>query len=179
MKKWLATQFLLPHKNIYKLIEHLNQKRNLLLPLIFIAITIYPACYFLYIKSDYQNEIEKQQLLEQNIQQQNKVYHTLLTRINQLNKTDGNITKINTQLQDIAQQHQVNIENIQWSMDNGKQILFTAKQQPKLILEMISSLNAAKNLKIKELSLVKLNENRLIQLNITLIPHTTGENDAK
>lgn len=77
-------------------------------------------------------------------------------------------TKINQQLESLFQQQQIEVNNMQWELEQDKQINITLTQKAKPLFELIHQLNQIDYLRMKEITLTRLDYQQLVQLNATL-----------
>ncbi|WP_324682405.1 hypothetical protein [Bibersteinia trehalosi] len=103
---------------------------------------------------------EKQQYLAQ----QTKLLEGLQQIHQQDNQKDNQIAAINQQIKNLASQQQATIETLQWRFSHGKQIELVLQQKSQTIFPFIEQMTVIKQLHFKQLSLLKLNQKKQVQL---------------
>ncbi len=168
MKAWLNKQYLNPKGIPYRIIETLNQYFILIAGLIALFLLLIPT-FNLISNSQQEKQLQhKNQQLNDTLQQKEKLFISIQTRQKKLNSQDTNISQINQKLDELFNAYHIENENIQWDFEQGKSITMTLTHKTASLFSLIDKLTTFTNLRIKELTLRKLEENRLVQLNITL-----------
>lgn len=168
LHNFLRKYYFLPNTAIYKSIEYLTSYRNVIFIFIAIIVLLYPISQII----NYQitrNKIDENLLsLNQEIEQQNKLYQVLLKKQKETNEKDRKLTKINQDLEQLFTNYNAEIENLQWQFDSGKTISIAINQQESSLFNIINEIAALPMLRFREIVLIKLEKKRLIQLNATL-----------
>lgn len=168
MKNWLQKQYLSPKGMPYIIIEILNQHFLLIIGLMTVLILAIPI--FNLIHKNHQANILQQEnhQTDETLNQKEKLFLSIQARQKKLNSQDINITQINQKLAELFNTYQIENENMQWDFSNGKSITISLAHKATTLFSLIDTFSRFPNLRIKELTLNKLDESHLVQLNINL-----------
>ncbi|QBQ63222.1 ATPase [Actinobacillus indolicus] len=175
MKLFLSKYYLMPQHPLYRGLYYLNKSKGLILSGVFLLIIAFPIGNYFYLnqKIDQQQKqlIEVKQIIGHK-QQQLK----LLKQRYQLAQDKSELlTQINQQIQQILDKNSVEIESIQWNMEERK-IYLLISQSTQKVLNAIADLNQLTIVKFQEVHLTKKTKQKYIQLNATLLFQAdTGE----
>ncbi len=175
MKLSLSKYYLMPQHPLYRGLYYLNQNKIFILSGIFLLIMAYPIGNYLYL--DQQIDQQQKQLAEfKQINEHKQQQLQLLQQRYQLAQDKSELlTKINQQIQQILDKNSVEIDSIQWNMEERK-IYLLISQSTQKVLNVIADLNLLTTVKFQEIHLTKKTKQKYIQLNATLLFQAdTGE----
>lgn len=163
----LFSAYLYPTSKTYRFFEWLNRYALRTALGLSAAILAYPIGNSLY--QFHQHDLQQQVWadLHLEIARQSQLKSTLLHLQQQQNRQPL-ITEINQTLKQLAEQHHAQINQIEWQFTQPPKITFVISQQTEPILQIIRQITQQTTLQFQEIRLIKLNENRLIQLNALL-----------
>lgn len=164
----IQAYYLNPEHFIYKTISKINHHYKKIVLVVASVLLFYPIMKAVNLaqqvtKLDYKLKnstieiTEKERLLQAKLAEKGNRANTDLTP-----------TKINQQLENLFQQQQVEINNMQWELEQDKQIHITLTQKAKTLFDVMQQLNKISYLRIKEITLTRLDYQQLVQLNVTL-----------
>ncbi|WP_373766200.1 hypothetical protein [Glaesserella sp.] len=168
MKNMILRQYIKPLNLPYKLFTIVHTRFISLCSLSVLCILTYPALYYLYLSNTDETNRQQHRMLQQRLLTENELLKSLQNHQININKKEGNLASLHQQIKSVLDHDQANIEHIQWGFDNGKVVYLTVNQQTEKIFHIIHQLNRLDSLKFKEISLIKLGHDRLVQLNTTL-----------
>lgn len=166
IKNIIQSYYLAPEKFIYQTISKLNKyftKIVLILSIMLLALPIIQAVNLVQQLSKLENDLEKTM---ENVMKKENILKAKI--IEKGNNTSFTPTKINQALETLFQQQQVEINHIQWELEQDKQINITITQKAQALFEIIHQINQIEYLRIKEMTLTKLDYQQLVQLNAIL-----------
>ncbi len=122
MKLSLSKYYLMPQHPLYRGLYYLNQNKIFILSGIFLLIMAYPIGNYLYL--DQQIDQQQKQLAEfKQINEHKQQQLQLLQQRYQLAQDKSELlTKINQQIQQILDKNSVEIDSIQWNMEERKNL---------------------------------------------------------
>ncbi|MDG6242204.1 ATPase [Glaesserella parasuis] len=175
MKLSLAKYYLMPQHPLYRGLYYLNQNKIFILSGIFLLIMVFPIGNYLYLNqqiAQQQKQLTEFKQINEHKQQQLK----LLQQRYQLAQDKSELlTQINQQIQKILDKNSVEIDSIQWNMEERK-IYLLISQSTQKVLNVIADLNQLTMVKFQEIHLTKKTKQKHIQLNATLLFQAdTGE----
>ncbi|MDH2999044.1 hypothetical protein A1D22_04100 [Pasteurellaceae bacterium LFhippo2] len=170
--RWIEQAYLRPNGKVYQCLVLLDQYRKTIHLSLFLIIACYPI--ILLSQQLIQQQQNQQQLESFNQQiEQNKrslaslqQYHTQLFSSQ---NTDSSMVKTNQQIKQIAERYNGKIEQIHWNTDSENSLNLIVNQQSSAIFNIIRQLNRLEHIAFRELTLLKLDRSKLIQLNAQLV----------
>lgn len=175
LKNKLNDLYLNPNKNGFGLISALNEKRKMIQAAIIFTLLIYPLTQHTHHYFEEKNSIEKIVEQKMEFEHQEKIYHALIEKEKAEINQAHNLTNINTSIQKIAQQYQIKINSLQWSLEQGKSIEINISDQTRSLLTFIHEMNKLDYLKFNTLTLTKSAQERKVELNAILVISTNKE----
>lgn len=106
---------------------------------------------------------------QENLQQQHKLLESLQNLNREKNQQDGQLAILNQKIKELIDQEKAKIETLQWRFDSGKQIELVLQQQSPKVFSLIEQLIMMNSLNFKSLSLLKLNQQKLVQINAEIL----------
>lgn len=173
MRTRLAQCYLDPNSKAYRLLNTLNQMPLRFSMFILLAILAYPLLhsgYHIYLHSQKQQAWTQ---LHNEFDTQQQQLNALTGLQNQQNST--RFTTIDTQLKQLIEQEQVKIEQMQWQFGQPPKIELILRHTSPSIFRLIAQLNQLNSVAFQDLRLIKLHEERQIQLNTRLILRTEAK----
>lgn len=173
MRSLLTQYYLNPDSRAYRLLTALNQMPLRFSVIILLMILAYPllqSSYHFYLHS------QKQQVwrqLHSEFETQQRQLNALSGLQNQ--KNSPHFATLDTQLKQFIEQERVEIEQMQWQFGQSPKIDLTLRHTAPAIFRLIAQLNQLNSIAFQDLRLVKLHEERLIQLNTRLILRTEAK----
>ncbi|MFA9499467.1 hypothetical protein ACERCG_03330 [Mannheimia sp. E30BD] len=170
----LENLYLNPSNNMFKAVNIIRKKQIAIqFSLIFLLI-ILPVLYIS------KTHLEINYLLE-NIENQNtqlthqkNVHYRLFDKAKYKN-SENNLTDINTIIKKIAKKHQLNLDSLNWNLEQGKSIEIKITANSHSLFNFINDLNQIDYLKYHLLTLTKSTEDRKVELTTTLVVLTNKE----
>ncbi|OOS00157.1 hypothetical protein B0187_04225 [Haemophilus paracuniculus] len=167
MKKWLQSFYLQPHHPLHLSLDFIQKWRWGIMLIITLLIVSYPLFRSIQLQQEWRNKQQEMVKLNDEISQQQKLLATLQAR--QINVSDKQITQINQTLEQLLAKHQMQLETQQWNLTEEKSVNLVANQRFLPLLELLKGLNQSPLFSFKSITLTKLNQDRLIQLNTDLM----------
>lgn len=174
IQKKILYLYLNPNKIGFNLISFLYQKYKILLTLIGMMLFIYTGYHIITNYSEKISITKKIEKKSQKREQQKNVYGSLKERNNSLQE-ENNLTFINEKIQSIAQKQHIQINHLQWSLEEEKSIEIKIINNTQSIFNFIYAINQEPFLSFNMLNLTKSEEDRKIELNAILVVHTAKE----
>ena len=165
MKKRISYYYFNPAKVGYQLLSKLNQY------FFQIAITLaafYPLIQAVNISQKIADNAHKLNTLNMEIENKAQSLTEKLAKKSDTNNAKLTPTKVNQQLETLFYQYDVEINGMQWELEQDKLLHITISQKAKTLFEIISELNKLDFLFYKEVTLIRLDYKNLVQLNATL-----------
>lgn len=100
--------------------------------------------------------------------QQNK-YDSIINKAKNQNSQENNLTEINSNIQILAEKHQLTIESLQWNLEQGKTIELSIIGNSRSLFDFIHSVKQIPYLKYNAISLIKSRQDRKVEMNTTLV----------
>lgn len=169
MNNWLENIYLNPSKFSYQLLYKLNNHLPIWLIVLFFIINLYPAFHIL----NNHHQIQKEKLNNIALNRSLAQKRGLLESIKQHNKQkisqESSFTQVNNQIQNLLNQYGIQAETMQWGLGKENFLYLTINHQSKTIFKLLEAINKIEHLYPIDITLSKLEEKRLIQLNATFI----------
>ena len=164
MKKRISYYYFNPAKVGYQLLSKLNQY------FFQIAITLaaIPLIQAVNISQKIADNAHKLNTLNMEIENKAQSLTEKLAKKSDTNNAKLTPTKVNQQLETLFYQYDVEINGMQWELEQDKLLHITISQKAKTLFEIISELNKLDFLFYKEVTLIRLDYKNLVQLNATL-----------
>lgn len=168
MKKRISSYYFNPTKIGYQLFSKLNQYFIQIATILAIVMLFYPLIQAVNISQQIADNSDKLNII--NIEIENKALSLTekLAGKGNSNKTKLTPTKVNQQLEMLFHQYDIEINGLQWELDQDKLLHITITQKAKSLFNIISELNQLDFLFYKEVTLTRLDYKNLVQLNATL-----------
>ncbi|WGE58297.1 chromosome segregation protein [Actinobacillus equuli] len=112
--------------------------------------------------------MEKQQLTDETTQK-HRLYQSLSKHNEDFKRKERSVSKLNQQLQQLFNLHQIKLEQMQWNLEQEKSIYFSLNHQVVRVFNLLRKLSKVKQLRFKEINLVKLNSEKQLQLKATFM----------
>lgn len=167
MKKWLKSFYLQPHHSLHLSLEFIQKWRWALMLIISLLIISYPLFRYIQLQQEWRNKQQEIVKLNNEISQQQKLLATLQAR--QINVSDKQLTEINQSLEQLFAKYQIQLDTLQWHLNQQKSVNLVANQGFLPLMNFLTQLNQSPLFSFKRISLTKLNQDRLIQLNTDLM----------
>lgn len=103
------------------------------------------------------------------LEHKQKTYNLLIEKEKKFNEQDLNLASINELLQETAQKYQIQIDHLQWNLEQGKSLELRVIHTSQAIFKFISDLNQIPYLKFNQLALTKLEQERKLELHCILV----------
>lgn len=165
MIKELELLYLKPNHWGYHLLEAARCHWLKISLALFTITCFYPALQNVQAFRTQQGLTQELQHKQENLQQQNRLLATLQQRQQEKTAQDGQLAELNQQIKNLVDKEKAMIDTIQWRFDNGRQIDLILLQQSHKMFRLIDQLATVQSLQFKEISLLKLNRQKLVQLN--------------
>lgn len=166
IEEYIRSYYLTPEKLTYQILNKLNKHINKTVLLLGIVLFTFPTIQSVNLVQKTTKLENNEKEITGNLREKENILQTKL--IEKGNSTTLTPTKINQQLEILFQQHQVEINHIQWELEQDKQINIALTQKAKNLFELIHQLNEIDYLRIKEITLTRLDYQNLVQLHATL-----------
>lgn len=161
--------YLNPDKTGFKLVVILVQNKLS----IFIALSIILLSYpIIQLTKDHFTMLETTEAIRELsalLEHKQKTYNLLIEKEKKLNEQDLNLARINELLQETAQKYQIQIDHLQWNLEQGKSLELRIIHTSQAIFKFISDLNQIPYLKFNQLALTKLEQERKLELHCILV----------
>lgn len=165
MKNWILDSYIKPNKISYNIFYAINHHLWIILFGLFTTIIFYPTYYYLNLSFSNKEQEQTQIELEQKMKQSAKLLANLRQNQETQNKSQTSFSQINQQIQNLVSHHQVKVENLQWQFDQDSQLYLTIHHQSSTLFSLINKLNKIEGLYIKQITLTKINQQQLVELN--------------
>lgn len=169
LNHWLIECYLNPAGSYYQVIQFINRYPCRLICTIFILAILFPAIKLGYVY--YQNHhiqmnlVEDQELL---INKQKLLKSIEQHQISQYQKSQQ-FAEFDLNIKEILQNHKVEIEYLQWYFEPNKRIEIGLNGQSVAIFNVLKQLHQINGLFAQEITLLKLYQDRKIQMNASFI----------
>ncbi|AFU19363.1 hypothetical protein [Actinobacillus suis] len=161
--------YLFPQGYIFKILSFVESYFKVILVGLFISIVSYPSYRYFYEQYRQKELLSVQQQLTEVINQKKLLYQSFTKHNDDSKRKEQFISGVNQQLQHLFKLHQVKLEQMQWNLGQEKAIYLSLNHQVFTIFNLIRKLSKLKKLKFKQIDLVKLNEEKQLQLKATVI----------
>lgn len=168
IKKIIQLYYLKPETLVYQAIGKLNQYFNQTVLILATIILTQPIIQAVNLSQQIANSKEELKNITEEIIEKENTLQTKLAEKGNNGYADLTPTKINQQLENLFQKQKIEVNNMQWELEQDKQINITLIQKAKPLFELIHQLNQIDYLRMKELTLTRLDYQQLVQLNATL-----------
>lgn len=169
MKNWILNSYLAPESQSYLFFYWLNRYLIGWLFSIFFLIISYP----LYQYGSYAWQISQQQYKQTELTEKLKQQTKLLASLKQLQQhqqhENHSFNQVNNQIQHLLQQNQLKTEQLQWQLDQENNLYLTLNHHSQMLFYLLQELNKIEHLYAKEITLTKLHQQRLVQLNAVFV----------
>lgn len=163
-----------PSSNLFKAIYLIKKYQKIIQLSIFITFIVLPITYIIKNHLEINNLLEKIAIQNKELEHQKISYKSLFNK-GKSEKTDYNLTTINNTIKKIAQKHQLNIDSLNWNLEQGKSIELKIVGNSHLLFSFINEINKTNYLKYNLLTLTKSTQNKKIELNAILVVVTNKE----
>ncbi|WGE84653.1 chromosome segregation protein [Actinobacillus equuli] len=161
--------YLFPHGYVFRFLSFINDYFKIILFGLFISIVIYPSYHYFYeLVQQQELLLEKQQLTDETTQK-HRLYQSLSKHNEDFKRKERSVSKLNQQLQQLFNLHQIKLEQMQWNLEQEKSIYFSLNHQVVRVFNLLRKLSKVKQLRFKEINLVKLNSEKQLQLKATFM----------
>ncbi|MCT8817811.1 ATPase [Glaesserella parasuis] len=175
MKLSLAKYYLMPEHPLYRGLYYLNQNKGFILSGIFLLIVAFPVGNYFYLNQKIDQQQKQLTEVKQIIEHKQQQLKLLQQRYQLTQDKSELLTKINQQIQLILDKNSVEIDSVQWNMEERK-IYLLISQSTQKVFNVIAELNQLTTVKFQEIHLTKKTKQKYIQLNATLLFQAdTGE----
>ncbi|MEG9530778.1 hypothetical protein [Mannheimia indoligenes] len=168
IKNKLENLYLNPNNTIFKLVNFIRKKQKTIQAFMLFTLILLPILYIIKIHLDINQLLEKIGEQNVNLTHQKNLYNQLFDKV-KYKKTENNLTNINMTIQKIAQKHHLNIDNLNWNLEQGKSIELKITADSHSLFNFINDLNQIDYLKYHLLTLTKSAEDRKVELTTTLV----------
>lgn len=169
MKTWIINSYLDRKNHTYQFFYWLNKRFYLWLVLLFSCVISYPLFWLMSNKMDLQQNTQTISDLREKVQQNQKLLASMLQHFQQKNQTDLHFTEINSQLKTLFEKFQLQPETLQWQLEAHNTLYLTLTHKSTTLFNVLLELNNISNLFAKEITLTKLHQQQLVQLNASFI----------
>lgn len=169
MLDWISESYINPNGKRYKMLTYLNKWRLGFIILLFIVSTSYPIYCYQYYYFGSHSLLQEQTNLINNKEKLSKLLDSIKKHHKAQKQQNSQFTQISQHIQQLLDKYHINIENMQWDLEQESILSLTVNQESKLLFELLSEINQIKALYAKEIILTKLYQERLVQLNATFI----------
>lgn len=163
-----------PSSSLFKAIYIIKKYQKIIQLSIFITFIVLPITYIIKNHLEINNLLEKIEIQNKEIEYQKTSYKSLFNKGKSKN-TDYNLTTINNKIKKIAQKYHLNIDSLNWNLEQGKSIELKIVGNSHLLFSFINEINKTNYLKCNLLTLTKSTQNKKIELNAILVVVTNKE----
>lgn len=160
----LDNYYLNPTGQGYRFFTFLQHRRKTLLFNLPLLLLLYPVSGYIY----YTYQSQQQTVHLNELTEQKRILENQLSRLlhsqQENSEKDNLFSQVNQTLRQTLEQHQSQIEHQQWQFEQGKQLNMILNQPSQHLFELLHALNQIDRLALTELSLIKLDKARLIQI---------------
>lgn len=165
----IETAYLNPSSSLFQIIWFIRKKPKLLpfgIMFIFITIPMIMLIKTHFEVNDILKNIENENI---NLNYQKQKYNAVIKKTNNQNSKENNLTHINSTIQALAQKHRLNIEKLQWNLEQGKSIELSIMSNSRSLFDFINAINQIPYLKYNIITLIKSKQDRKVEMNTTLV----------
>lgn len=174
MRTPLARCYLKPNETAYRFFDTLNRYIWWFIASTCLIVPAYPLLhsgYYFYQHAQKQQEFEQRQRdFDEQQQRLNR-----LTQQQQSRQNSTQFAALNAELKQLIEQENAKIEQMQWLFGQQPKIELTLRQPSPTAFRLIQRIGSLKPLMFQEIRLMKLHEERQIQLNARLILRTEAK----
>ena len=168
MKKRISYYYFNPTKAGYQLLSKINQYFFQIAISLAVILLVYPLIQLVKISQQITDNENQLNIIKMEIENKAQSLTEKLVGKGNANNTKLTPTKVNQQLETLFHQYDVEINGLQWELDQDKLLHITITQKAKSLFNIISELNQLDFLFYKEVTLTRLDYKNLVQLNATL-----------
>ncbi|WP_455011305.1 hypothetical protein [Haemophilus parahaemolyticus] len=168
MKKRISYYYFNPTKSGYQLLSKINQYFFQIAISLAVILLVYPLIQLVKISQQITDNENQLNIINMEIENKAQSLTEKLAGKGNANNTKLTPTKVNQQLETLFHQYDVEINGLQWELDQDKLLHITITQKAKSLFNIISELNQLDFLFYKEVTLTRLDYKNLVQLNATL-----------
>lgn len=168
MKNWINKSLIMPNSQSYILLSLFNRYFFYFIVILSFTIMSYPL--FNYTNATLTISTQQLNLTEMrtNLAQKERLI-TSLKQHNQKSDQTNYFSQANNNLQTILNTYQIKPEQLQWQLDQEHQLSLIINHNSNTLFHLLNELNKLEHLYAKEITLTKLNQHRLVQLNAQFI----------
>lgn len=168
IKNKLENLYLNPNSHIFKTVNIISVKQKTIQFSLFLILIILPILYIGKTHLDINQILERIGNQHTNLTHQKNLYNRLFDKIKSKN-SENNLTDINTIIQKISQKYQLNIDSLNWNLEQGKSIELKITADSHSLFNFMKDINQIDYLKYHLLTLTKSTEERKVELITTLV----------
>ncbi|MDY2948060.1 MAG: hypothetical protein SOS93_09585 [Mannheimia varigena] len=168
VKNKLENLYLNPNNNIFKAVNFIRKKPKAIKSSLVFFLIILPILYIIKIQLDISHLVEITESQNANLTHKRNLYNSLFNA-EKHKSSEHTLTSINNAIQRIAKKNKLNIDSLNWNLEQGKIVEIKIIADSRLIFNFINDLNQISYLKYHFLTLTKSTEDRKIELTTTLI----------
>ncbi len=161
--------YLLPNNYLFRVLSFIQTYFKIVCLSMFILIISYPLYRYLYESYSHKELLLNRQRLTEEVEQEYKLYQSVSQYHQQLAEKEQYVSLLNQQLQIIFTDNQVKPEQLQWELEQEKSIYFSVTHQVSNIFKLIRILSENSLLKFKTIHLIKLKQDKQLQLKANVI----------
>lgn len=169
MRNWILNSFIKPYTHSYQFFVLLDRYFYAILLIVSLVIITYPLSRYGYLYYSIQQQETIIEQLDYNLDKQQKLLLGLRSHLNKNNQEQTQFSEVNQKIQAILQQYQVSVEHWQWNLEQEAQLYLIIKHNSKTLFNILNEINNIPALQTKEISLTKLYQQRLVELNAIFI----------
>lgn len=160
--------YLNPSSSTFKAVHIIRERQKPIQFSLFFMLIILPIFYISKTHVDINHLLERIENQNITLNHQKNLYNKLYDKVKS-QSSESNLTNINTTIQKIAQKHHLNIDNLNWNLEQGKSIELKITADSHSLFNFINELNQIDYLKYHLLTLTKSVEDRKVELTTTLV----------
>lgn len=164
MKQWISHSYLQPTSKSYYFLYTIQKHFSVCLLLSVLMVLAYPLFESLYCQFNIAKQQQLSHQLTLQIEQETARLNGLKQYLHKQNEQSQQFHHINRQIKQILNQHQSKTEQFQWYLEQENRLYLQLNQQSTDVLSMLTALNQLEHFYATEITLTKLNQQRLIQL---------------
>lgn len=166
MIDYLASYFYQSQSWPYQLGEGILRHFYKIFGLFGLMLTAYPLWLLSYYSFPSALEAEQAMLYEQ-LESRQKILAVLREKQNTSAQVQ-NFAEINQQIKQVLQQNHIHSETLQWQFEGGRMLNLSTVQTSENLLNAVADLNRIEHLSFLDITLTKLHQNRLVEMNALL-----------
>lgn len=164
MKRWLNSIYITPTSQWYCLIRFIHNNYKLVILIIFCSFLSFPIIRIGYYYYQYNQKILSFSELSDEFLKQETLLKSLTQNQQQNQQKDQLFTEWNQKLREQIYQHNLNVENIQWQFEQGKQVYLVLNQKSQSVFNFIYALDKIDSLYFNQVIFLKKDTNHSVQL---------------